>query len=67
MPLVTEVLELLEMPPQMGVSGLEADGCRRSVLLRRRKQREGESRPPAQARAARGRPQLQDPQRLRSK
>jgi hypothetical protein len=36
---------------------------RRSVLLRRRKQREGENRPPTQARL-RGRQRLRDPRRL---
>jgi hypothetical protein len=36
---------------------------RRSVLLRRRKQREGENRPPTQARF-RGRQRLRDPRRL---
>jgi glutamine cyclotransferase len=43
-PRTGEILERLEMPPGVGVSGLESD------LLRRRKQREGESRPPPQAR-----------------
>ena len=44
-PLTGEVLERLEMPPGVSVSGLESDG--RSVLLRRRKERQGENRPPA--------------------
>ena len=37
----------LEMPPGVGVSGLESDGAR-PVLLRRRQQRQGESGAPAE-------------------
>ncbi len=61
-PRTGEVLERLEMPPGVGRVGARVR-WRRSVLLRRRKQREGESRPPAQARL-RGRQRLRDPRRL---
>ena len=48
-PKTDEVLEHLDMPPGVGVSGTRV-GRRRSVLLRRRQQRQGPHRPPAQAR-----------------
>ena len=48
-PRTGEVLEQLEMPPGAGVSGLESDGGDRFFCGGGR-QREGESRPPAEAR-----------------
>ena len=45
-PQTGEVLERLEMPPGVSVSGLEVR-WRRPILLRRRKQRQGASRSPA--------------------
>ena len=48
-PKTGEVLERLEMPAGTGVSGLEVR-WRRSVLLRRRQQRQGESHPSAKHR-----------------
>ena len=60
-PQTGEVLEKLEMPAGVGVSGLES-GWRRSVLLRRRKQRQGESRAAAQTRL-RGGQQVRESQR----
>ncbi len=44
-----EVLEQIDMPPGIAVSGLEFER-QRHVLLRRRQQRQSESRPPAQVR-----------------
>jgi hypothetical protein len=55
-------MERLEMPPGVGVSRIESDGGR-SVLLQRRKRREGENRAPTQARY-RGRQRLRDHRRL---
>ncbi len=49
-----KVLERLEMPPGTGVSGSKSRRFRRSVLLRRRKQRQGESHPPAKPRVQSG-------------
>ena len=51
-------LERLDMPPGVGVSGLESN-WRQSVLLWRRKQRQGGNRPPIQVR-------LSGPQRLKA-
>ena len=48
-PTTGEVLERLEMPTGVDVSGLESDGAR-SVLLRRGNDREGQSGPAASAR-----------------
>ena len=48
-PRTGEVLERLEMPPGVGAVGARVR-WRRSVLLRRRKERQGESRAPAEAR-----------------
>jgi len=45
-----EVLEKLEMPP--GVVCRDSSRRGRSVLLRRRKERKGEGRPPTQASSA---------------
>ena len=53
-----KVLERLDMPPGVGVSGLESN-WRQSVLLWRRKQRQGGNRPPIQVR-------LSGPQRLKA-
>jgi len=63
-PQTGEVLEKLEMPAGVGVSGLES-GWRRSVLLRRRKQRQGESRAPAQTKQ-RARQQFREFQRVQA-
>ena len=60
-PRTGEVLERLEMPPGARRVGARVR-WRRSVLLRRRKQREGENRPPAQARL-RGGKRLRDSRR----
>ena len=57
-PETRKVLERLEMPPGVGVSGLESN-WRQSVLLWRRKQRQGRNRPPIQAR-------LSGPHRLKA-
>ena len=57
-PETRKVLERLEMPPGVGVSGLESN-WRQSVLLWRRKQRQGGNRPPIQAR-------LSGPHRLKA-
>ena len=51
-PRTGEVLERLEMPPGVAVSGARVRWWR-SVVLRRRQEREGEGRPPAQARLRR--------------
>src|SRR6266849_2190692 len=61
-PLTGEVLERLEMPPRSERFGARVR-WRRSVLLRRRKERQGEDRPPAEARLRDGQP-LRDPRRL---
>ena len=51
-PQTGEVLERLELPPGVGVSGLESDGGDR-FFCGGRQERGGEGRPPAQARHSR--------------